>query len=279
MAKIDAHQHFWWVANRAHTWPESVGTKMDRDFTPDDLRPELARAGVDGTVLVQSLNDIDECREYLVLARDNAIIRGVVGWIPLTARAVAERALAALPERHRLVGIRHLISYEPDPDWLLQPGVVDSLALLAEEGLAYDAVPMNFRQLETVFAVARRLPELKIVINHLLRPPIPDQGWEPWAAIVTQAAALPNMFLKLSPGVDLLTRWHWSTPMAARYFDHLLGRFGPGRLMAASNWPVVLINATFGEVWDGIATLVSGLSKDEQSAVLGGTAERIYGLR
>ena len=48
--------------------------------------------------------------------------------------------------------------------------------------------------------------------------------------------------------------------------------------MAASNWPVILLGATYEECWNGATALVSGLSADEQRAVLGETAERIYGL-
>src|SRR5436190_5444857 len=90
---IDAHQHFWWTARRLHSWPEVVGDRMSRDFTPEDLKPELQRAGVGGTVLVQSLNDLDETREYLDLARQHDFIRGVVGWVPLADPAVAARTL------------------------------------------------------------------------------------------------------------------------------------------------------------------------------------------
>ena len=40
---IDAHHHFWWMARHAYTWPDQAGERLARDFTPDDLRPELAR--------------------------------------------------------------------------------------------------------------------------------------------------------------------------------------------------------------------------------------------
>src|SRR5690606_30141017 len=138
--------------------------------------------------------------------------------------------------------------FEPDPDWLLQPGVVDSLRWIAKENLVFDAVPMNFRQMETVFKVAGQIPDLKIGLNHLARPPVIDRGWEPWATMITRAAAFPNMYLKFSPGLDLVTRWHWSTPMVVRYADHIFESFGPGRVMAASNWPVSLMGGSFAEI-------------------------------
>jgi L-fuconolactonase len=48
--------------------------------------------------------------------------------------------------------------------------------------------------------------------------------------------------------------------------------------MAASNWPVILLGASYAETWSGITELVAELSADERRAVLGATAKRIYGL-
>ena len=48
--------------------------------------------------------------------------------------------------------------------------------------------------------------------------------------------------------------------------------------MAASNWPVILLGASYRQAWDGVTDLVRALSADEQRAVLGATAERVYGL-
>ena len=41
---------------------------------------------------------------------------------------------------------------------------------------------------------------------------------------------------------------------------------------------MILLGATYAETWDGIRELVADLSADEQRAVLGTTAERVYGL-
>jgi L-fuconolactonase len=279
MATIDAHQHFWWTAHRTHAWPDVARERMSRDFTPDDLLPEMRKAGVDGTVLIQVANEVAETEEFLELARKYPFIRGVVGWVPLIDPLESERVLAALTGDGLLVGIRHLISFEPDPDWLLQPPVLESLAGLARRKIAFDTVPADFRQMEAVFKVAERIPSLKIAMNHLARPPVPDQGWEPWATMIKRAAAYPNMSLKFSPGMDLVSRWQWSTPMVTRYADHIFASFGADRVMAASNWPVSLLGGTFVDIWRGITELVKELSAHEQAKILGGTAETIYRLR
>jgi L-fuconolactonase len=278
MTVIDSHHHFWWMSKRQHRWPEGADAVLERDYTPDDMRPELRAAGVDGTVLIQVAHDTAETLEYLDLASDSDFVRGVVGWAPLTDPDSCLRAVDEFAGRGKLVGIRHLISNEPDPKWLLQDGVVESLKMLSEKGLAFDAIPVNPAQLESVLDVAGKLPDLRIVINHLGRPPVPEQGWEPWATLIARAAECRNVSIKLSAGLDIVLRWKWSTDEIAKYVEHVLDLFGPNRVMAASNWPVVLLGGSFAQVWSGIVALTAALPNTERQMVLGGTALRVYGL-
>jgi L-fuconolactonase len=277
---IDSHHHFWWAGRHTYHWPDLVGDRFARDFTPDDLRPELKRCGIEGTVLIQVLHQVGgETEECLDLCKEVDFVRGVVGWLPLSDPGATSQAIERLRKRGgKLVGVRHLISNEPDPRWLIQDNVVESLKLLAAAGLVFDAIPVNAAQFESVLDVAQRLPELAIVLNHLGRPPIPDQGWEPWATQIARAAEHRNMSIKLSIGLDIIMRWRWSTDAVKRYSDHVLDLFSPHRVMAASNWPVILLGASYEECWNGVTALVSGLSADEQRAVLGETATRVYGL-
>jgi L-fuconolactonase len=277
---IDAHHHFWWTGRHTYTWPAQVGDRFARDFTPDDLRGELARCGIKGTVLVQVLHQVGgETEECLDLSNEVDFVRGVVGWLPLADPDATAQALERLRGRGgKLVGVRHLISNEPDPRWLLQDGVIESLKLLAAAKLAFDAIPVTAAQFESVLDVAERLPELKLVLNHLGRPPIPEQGWEPWATQIARAAEHRNVSIKLSIGLDIIMRWRWSTEAIRPYSDHVLDLFSSNRVMAASNWPVILLGASYEEAWNGITELLTGLSADERHAVLGGSAKRIYGL-
>jgi L-fuconolactonase len=119
---------------------------------------------------------------------------------------------------------------------------------------------------------------LSIVVNHLGRQPIPEEGWEPWASLATAAAAHENISMKLSIGLDIIVRWKWQTEAVRRYSDHVLSQFGADRVMAASNWPVILVGASFSQCWAGLTDLVRDLSDPERKLVMGRTAEKIYRL-
>ena len=122
------------------------------------------------------------------------------------------------------------------------------------------------------------MPDLEMVLNHMGNPPVPSGGWDPWASQIARAAELPNMSVKLSVGLALAVRWSWSTDALRRYVDHVIDRFSPDRVMAGSNWPVILLCASFADAWRGIEASLAGLSETERQAIMGATAERIYGL-
>lgn len=279
MPVIDCHHHVWWLDKFPHQFPPSWGTSLQRDYTPDDLKTELAACSIDGTILVQSLDKYDETLHYLDVAEQNDFIRAVVGWVPLADPPACVRALDALRLRKKFVGMRHLIVYEKDPRWLAQPTVQESLDEFARRGLAFEAITNTAEQMDTVLDTARRLPDLNIVLNHLGRPPLPEKGWEPWASQMERAAAFPNISAKLSVGGDIVWRWKWSTEDIRRYSDHVMAHFQPRRVMAGSNWPVVLLSGSFQQVWRGIEDLLTGLSAADRAEVLGGSAERVYRLK
>lgn len=278
MSVIDSHHHFWWTARRPHKFPAAFGTTLGRDFTPDDMIPELRRARIDGTVLVQSLNDFDETLENIELAHQYDFVRGVVGWVPMSDPAACARALEQLRPYKKFVGVRHLNNSEQDPNWMQWPGVAESIELLAKAGLVLEAIPSTPERLESFLKVSERHPGMKLNLNHLGCPPLPEQGWEPWASQMKRAAQNPNMSVKLTIGGAIASRWKWNTDEIRGYVDHIMNLFGANRVMVGSNWPMILLSGSFAQVWSGIENMIADLNSDERNAVMGGTVEKIYGL-
>lgn len=277
MTMIDAHQHFWWMDRRPHAWPPAARPTLDHDFTPHDLARAMAAAGVEGTVLMQSLNDAGETDEYLDLAERTPWILGVVGWVPLHHPDATGRALERLAGRRKLVGVRHLINFEPDPGWLSAPQVQEAVGLIAAAGIVFDAVPNDAERFRAVLETAERHPRLPVVLDHLARPPL-GGDMAPWAALITRAAQLPNVAIKLSVGLDLVLAWRFRTEELRPFAEHALAAFGPERVMAASNWPVSLLGGAYGAIWAGLADIAEGFDPAGAGAVMGGTCRRIFRL-
>jgi L-fuconolactonase len=279
--RIDAHHHLWDLSARPQEWlDESELKPIRRDFGLADLREVTGAAGVDATVLVQVLPDVEETGEFLALAGESELVAGVVGWVDLTAPDVAEQLdrLRRGPGGERLVGIRHLVQAEPDPDWLTRPDVVAGLHAVRDAGLVYDLLTRP-HQLTAALEVVRALPDLVFVLDHLSKPDIAGRLVEPWATRLSELAAEPNVVAKVSGLVTEADWARWTAADLRPYVDIALEAFGPDRLMVGSDWPVCLLAADYERVFATAAELLDGCSAAERDLVSGGTAARVYGLR
>ena len=127
-------------------------------------------------------------------------IAGVVGWVDLTDPAVDD-TIAALrdgPGGDRLVGIRHQVHDEPDPEWLLRADVRRGLGAVARAGLVYDLL-VRSRELPAALEVARSMPDCP------LRRRPPRQAADPrrcasgrGPSLVTPFGGFANVAWKLS---------------------------------------------------------------------------------
>jgi L-fuconolactonase len=276
---VDAHHHVWDPATAGYPWLTEELAVIRRRFTPDDLAPELADAGIDATVLVQTRSSQEETAEFLALAARTPFIRGVVGWVDLTHPGVDEAiaALRAGPGGERLVGIRHQVHDEADLEWLLREDVVRGIRAVGAAGLAYDLL-VRPRELPAALQVTRRLPDVRFVIDHLAKPPIATGALEPWRGLLAPFADLDHVACKVSGLVTEAAWASWTPADLQPFMDHAIEVFGPQRLLFGSDWPVCLLAATYAEVVEAALATMSALDVTEQTAVMGGNATRIYGL-
>ena len=233
-------------------------------------------AGVHYTVAVEAADGPAENDALLASAQANDWIAGVVGWAPLAHPNDVERTLDAWAGEAAFVGSRHLINVEPDPDWIIRPDVLKGLQALAARGLTFDYVGILPRHLEHVPLVAQQVPDLRIVIDHLGKPPIPTGEFEPWSSLLARAARMPNVFAKIS-GLDAGGPHEWSAADIAPYVDRALELFGTGRLMFG-DWPVANLRGGYSKVWRETNLALTPLSRHERDRILGGTATAFYGL-
>ena len=276
---VDAHHHFWDPAAAEYPWLTDELAAIRRPFGPDDLAPLLRQTGVDATVLVQTRSSVEETVEFLATAGSTPWIRGVVGWVDLTDEGVGDvvAQLRAGAGGDRLAGIRHQAHDEPDPDWLVRDDVVRGIAAVGRAGLVYDLL-VRPRELPAALALARRLPSVTFVIDHVAKPPIAAGALEPWSTLLAPFGNLENVACKVS-GMVTEAEWTAWTPADLRpYVDHVLEVFGPDRLLFGSDWPVCLLAASYERVVSAAREVLGGLGERELAQVFGETARRVYRL-
>ena len=276
---IDAHHHLWDPSTADYPWMTVAVAPIARRFAPEDLLPALEAAGVDATMVVQARSSLDETRQLLTTAGRFPWIAGVVGWLDLTATDVAATLanVRAAPGGDRLVGIRHQVDDEPDPDWLLRPDVARGLDIVAHADLVFDLL-VRTRELPAAVRTVTDHPGLRFVLDHLAKPPIATGGWQPWADLVSRLADRPNVSVKLSGLVTEARPGRWTVDELRPYAEHVLAAFGPGRVMFGSDWPVCLLEAGYDRVVSIAQDLIGRTDRAGREAIMGGTASRIYGL-
>ena len=129
--KFDSHHHFWRYDPREYGWISDSMSVLRRDFLPDDLRPAIDEAGVDGVISVQARQTIAETNWLLDLADKNDFIRGVVGWVPLVSTTVCDD-LELLSNRKKLRAARHVLQDEPDDNYILREDFNRGIAVLRD---------------------------------------------------------------------------------------------------------------------------------------------------
>lgn len=276
---LDAHTHIWARESGEYSWITPDLALLDRDFGLDDLTPEVAALGVDRFVLVQAADTTGDTDRMLAEASTHPAVAGVVAWLPLAGPGL-EKALADRLATGKVVGVRALIHDMADTEWVLRDDVAAGLDRVADAGLAFDFVTGGPAALGLVPTLAARHPSLRIVIDHLGKPPIGGDAsaLADWRTLLRAAAGSPNVAAKLSglaSAVGAPDSWTAATlrPVVAEAVD----AFGPDRLMYGGDWPVCLLAGGYTRTFEGLHAVLD-VSGSELGRIHSGTATEWYRL-
>ena len=272
--RVDAHQHFWRRDRGDYTWLTPDLSPIYRDYLPADLAPQLARTGIDRTILVQAAATVAETRFMLGLARENEFIAGVVGWVDFES-ADAPDVIADLSQDSLLVGLRPMIQDIPDTEWMLREELEPAFEAMVDHGLVFDAL-VKPPHLPALLELASHYPELAMVLDHGAKPPIASGDVAAWKQGITALARNTRMVCKLS---GLVTEANSADPaVLADCVHHLLTEFGPSRLLWGSDWPVCELVCSYEEWRAASDRLLAGLGAAEREQIYSETARNIYGI-
>ena len=263
---IDAHHHF-------------GGPAPSDAHGPDELWPELRTERITGTVVSVSEPSTERTRELLALAASVPWVKGVVGWVDLTEADVAATISSLFDGLggDLLVGLRHPVCDEADPDWLSRADVRRGLGAVAESGLTFD-LGVRTRELPAATDACAAMPDVRFVLEHLAGPPIASGDLSAWGGAILEAAELPNVSATLSGLVSEADPLTWSIDDLRHPVELAVDAFGPERLMLGSDWPHCLVSGTYGDVIDSVRYLLAELPEHQQDEIRGTTAVHVYQL-
>lgn len=278
--RIDAHQHFWQPLRGDYDWMPKDNATLNRAYAPADLAPHLERHGIDGTVLVQAAATVEETEYMLGLADATDSIKGVVGWIDFE-RPAHLRHLERLARHPKFLGVRPMIQDIPDPDWMLRDDIQWAFRAIVDLDLSFDALGFPLH-LPNFLTLIKRYPEMRVVYDHCMKPQVRDamagrDAFTGWADGMALLAGETAGCCKLS-GIVTEAAEGWSIEDLRPFSDHVLGVFGPERVMWGSDWPVCRLQAEY-DCWREVSeALTLHLADADRAQVFGGTAARFYRL-
>lgn len=274
---IDAHIHIW---NQSHgeefiackAFPSLTGC----EFLPDRMADMLQATNSAKAVLVHGPASDRHTDDRLSLAQQDPRILCVIGWLDARAPGAVQR-IDALGQHRSFRGVRLTPLLTPDPVAYLQSTqTMEALAHLSRQGHLVEFI-VDTALLPDCLSIARALPELSIVIDHCGLPPVRNKDWSPWAEHMQALGATRTVVTKLA-GLREQAGGPVHDAQLRAYLRHVVDCFGYAHLVYASNWPVV--TAVGGAtVWaDQLQRLLDdiGMASDEQAAVWGTNATRIY---
>ena len=293
---IDAHHHLWDLGLNRHPWLSPVASgrsglgaldPIRRNYLAADYRCDARNHDVVATVHIEASWQADDCvgetRWLETLDKPGGVATRYVAHVPLGS----PRAQALLEEQaafERVVGIRDILSWDPDParrfaarDGIMnEPAWREGLAGLKRHGMSFDLMVFA-RQLPDAARLAAHFPDQQLVLNHCGSPIDRDEaGMDAWRSGLSLLARQPNVAIKIS---DLVAYdHHWTLESLRPVVMHCIDCFGPHRAMFASDFPVAGLHASFDEVYGSFKTIVRDLTLEEQHALFYGTAKRIYRL-
>ncbi len=276
-AIVDIHPHV--ISDDEVRYPPAplFGKRSDwsreRPSTVETLIAQMDAAGVAKAAVVHSSTTygfdnsyvVDACNQYPnrliavgsvdVLASD--AVSTIRGWV--------EKGLAGL--RVFTGGS----TKEFDPSELDDPRAYPAWELLGDLGLTM-CIQTGPVGLPAVTALAKRFPRVPIILDHLGRPDVADGPPYAAARSLFELAAIPSIFLKLTPRIMGDSKKGAATPETL--FPKLVDAFGARRMAWGSNYPTS--EGSLAEILATAQDRLATLSSEDRDWIFGRTAQTLY---
>lgn len=256
---VDTHLHLWHPLQLRYPWLDDIPL-LNQPHLIEDFSAASESVAIDSMVFVQCEADssqfFQEADWVSSLAREEPRIKGIVAWAPLEKGESVRDDLERLMAFPLLRGIRRIIQFESDLDFCLRPDFVAGVRALADFDLSFD-ICVDHRHLANTLRFVERVPDVRMILDHIGKPNIREGVMQPWARQVRELAEFPNVFCKISGVATEADHGNWSVGQLEPFITTAIESFGMDRVMYGGDWPVstqAIAYSQWVQILDGILT-------------------------
>ena len=274
---VDTHIHLWDPSVLRYPWLEEVPF-LNKPYLLADYRNAYGEINVETMIFVQCDthpgDNLKEAEWVTSLSKEDPRIRGIVAGAPLEVGDGVKPLLEQLADIPLVKGIRRLIQSE-SLEFCVQPDFITGVQSLEEFGLSFD-ICIYHPHLANTIQFVKQCPNIQFILDHIGKPNIKDQVFEPWKREIKELSEFPNVCCKVSGLVTEADFERWTAADLKPYIDHVIECFGFDRVIYGSDWPVAAQATKYPRWVDTLEWAVSGCSDDELSRLFRDNALQFY---
>ena len=278
---VDTHVHLWDIERRDGLgWIAADNKVLNKSFLPKDHRPLATANGVGAVVVVQAGQSLADNQWNLdVTAKEKDLYRGVVGNLSkVIGTDEFEPLFEKLCKDERYVGYRLSGRYQKT----LTDEFFRHLELTAKAGRTVDVlVSEKEYSLDDVAEIARRVPKLKIILDHFGNVQLTDRPLDAeWVKNFKAVAKHPKVYCKVSALYGRVKTQPAPKDLAfyKPILDLAVEAFGEDRLVFGSDWPVSEATADYAAVIDLVKGYFAEKGLAVSNKVFCQNATKFYGI-
>ena len=277
---VDTHVHLWHPKQLRYPWLTEVPA-LNRPYLLKDYTDAYDELEIESMVFVQCDTHPDDGLKETAWVTDLATtveprIQGIVAWAPLEEGGQVAPFVEKLAENPLVKGIRRLIQSE-SVDFCVQPNFVRGVKVLSRYGLSFD-ICIFHPQLANAIRLVEQCPHVQFILDHIGKPDIKNQIFDPWKQEIETLAAFPNVHCKISGLVTEADVDAWTPDDLQPYIEHVITCFGFDRVIYGSDWPVSTQATDYPRWVQTLKEAVSGCSSEELRNLFRDNAIRFYKL-
>lgn len=278
---VDTHLHLWDITHLRYPWLDEIPL-LNKPYLLEDYNQATGPVQVEKMVFLQCEVDPAQYRQEAAwvtqLAQEqDSRIQGMVPWAPLEKGDAARPELEHLAANPLVKGIRRIIQFEPDVEFCLRPDFIRGVQALPDYGLSFELC-INPTQMANTIKLVEQCPQVQFILDHIGKPDIKRQVFEPWKTEIKQLSVFPNVWCKVSGLVTEADHKQWTRDDLKPYIDHVIACFGFDRVMYGGDWPVAYQATAYPRWVETLAWAVQDCSDHELRRLFHDNAVEFYRL-